>query len=181
MRAACITLLLVLSCGCKNDSIEQGRSEGPSKDQIAELARELLPSDAFEVKEEPNAPWVQLSFHVQRAPEQFAIAEERFQRAATEGWLLCEPPTQAWNSYPDAREDPPVYTQQRTYELYRDGVLLTVIGSFHYESEQAAEEVKREQKHKPVQEVYVVGTRSTLQNANREADGKALVCRPKSP
>lgn len=133
---------------------------------LAQAAESFVPLDAMERQLAPNLPWVQISFNVRRPWLQFAIDEQRIQQAQSEGWELCRPASAEWEGYEDATGPSLTYKRLRTYVLYREGVLIQLIGM--YQSPGGAQQ--------PIQQGVVIAREATKEEARQMAGNFQLTC-----
>jgi hypothetical protein len=162
---AAALFMLLEACGSDTSNV--------SAPAVRDSANEFVPADAVDRRDEPDAPWVQISFNVRRKPFEFAIDIER---AIASGWRICRPRTSDWTGYEDASQGSVRYTQHRKYLFYKDGVQVVAVGMYHSESEQSAVKPNGEGRNRPVQQVSLVAQRSTDQEARAEAAEQSLVC-----
>ena len=159
--AACAALL----AGCNHDT--SGRTT------LRQAAEAFVPQDASERIVAPNLPWVQISFNIRRPWLQFAFDENRIKEAKLAGWGLCRPANAEWDGYEDHAATPPNYRRLRTYVLYKDGVLLQLIGIYDTPLETMGLGKRDE---KPVQQGIVIARRTTPKEALQMAANFQLSC-----
>jgi len=155
---------------CSNRSAELSRA------RLEGYASEFVPQDATGRKTEPGIPWVQLSFTVRRAPLEFPIDANRLLQATADGWTLCQPMPSEWTSYLDMSVTPARYRQTRTYVLYREGVLLLLVGMYDGDSEATAVKRGGNRMEMPVQHVAVVARPSSAPESREVAARQNLTC-----
>jgi hypothetical protein len=165
---AVICVLCALFAGCAKVAQKDA--------SLAEYAGQFIPTDATNKVTAPGIPWEQVSFDVTRAPLEFAVNESRLHQAAADGWKLCEPATSEWTGFTDMSVAPARYTQTRTYVLYRQGVLIVLIGTYYSASEAVAVRPRDDQAEKPVQHVVVISRQATEKEALETAAHQNLRC-----
>jgi hypothetical protein len=136
-------------------------------------AEMFVPQDAMEKVVTSDLPWTQISFQVRRPWLKFAVDEDRISQAKIEGWGLCRPMSTDWDGYEDYAVTPPRYRRLRTYVLYRDGVLLQLIGIYDTPLETMGPGKSGE---KPVQQGVVIVRKATAKEALQTAADFHLSC-----
>lgn len=148
----------------------------PNKLELQDAANMFIPHDATEKVLAPDIPWVQISFNVRREPLEFAVSVEELSRAAADGWILCKPQTFEWMGFNDFSVTPNRYTKQRTYLLYKDGILITLLGMYHYASESSSVEADDRQTDMPIQHGVVIARNVAKEESLATANSQGLVC-----
>ena len=97
----------------------------------------------------PDTPWVQIDFDVRPAPLEFAFSNDRLTRAPEDGWVLCRRRVSEWAEFKDATVTPSRFTQEQLVALYKNDVLITLIGTYHSDSNEDA--VRKDQSERPIQ------------------------------
>jgi hypothetical protein len=151
-------------------------SEAPKTLALVKVADDFIPTDATQRAKAPGVPWLQISFDVQRPPLEFGIDESRLRRAAADGWKVCAPTSPEWTGYLDMSAQPAQYTQTRTYVLYRDGILVTLIGMYNSANEASSVKKSDERDEKPVQHDFVIVEQTDDQKFHETAAHHNLQC-----
>jgi hypothetical protein len=162
---AWIAVLAGLLAGCDHSASAQTT--------LRQTAEEFVPQDASEKVVAPDLPWVQISFKVLRPWLVFAVDERRISEAKLAGWALCQPASAEWNGYEDHATTPPNYRRLRTYVLYRDGVLLQLIGIYDTPIDTMGLGKRDE---KPVQQGFVIARTATPNEVFQTAKNFDLSC-----
>lgn len=145
----------------------------PGEAAIREVAEAFVPQDATEKVLAPDTPWVQISFNVRRPWLEFAVDEKRINRAKLEGWDLCRPATAEWAGHEDVVVASASYRRLRTYVLYREGVLVQLLGMY----DSPLESVGLEGEAEPaIQQGFVIAKKATEKDALRMAADFKLSC-----
>jgi len=115
-------------------------------------------------------------FH--RATRSFGVSYRRqsLLQATADGWTLCQPMPSEWTSYLDMSVTPARYRQTRTYVLYREGVLLLLVGMYDGDSEATAVKRGGNRMEMPVQHVAVVARPSSAPESREVAARQNLTC-----
>jgi hypothetical protein len=150
-----------------------GPRKGPP---LAEVANQFIPIDAEQKTTATGIPWLQISFNVQREPFDFGIDESTLRRAVADGWKLCEPTKAEWTGYMDMSTQPAQYTQTRTYVLYRDGVLVTLIGMYNSPNEAASVRKHEGVGDRPLQQDFVIVSHASEHESLETAAKHNLRC-----
>lgn len=130
--AAWIAIVMASLAAC------EGGAAGAGKVDLNQIAKRFIPPDATGQVTAAGVPWAQIDFVVLRAPFDFAFDEQAMARSATaEGWLLCRPKSDDWWAYEDNSVTPSRYLQQRVFTLFKDDVLVVLLGKYTSPSEQA--------------------------------------------
>lgn len=161
-RIALIAVCMSVLNACTNDADEGS---------LEEHANYFVPEDASEVVTAPDIPWVQKSFNVSRESSEFAIPADKLARTKSDGWRLCQPPGPEWMGFQDATLTPPRYTQQRAYVLYKDSVLVVLVGKYYSDAENTAAPSAKMDQHG-----MVIVRNATDQEAQETADSFKLSC-----
>jgi hypothetical protein len=161
-----VSIAFIPACG--EDNVEAARAN------LERQARSFLPDDAANVRLAPGIPWVQIDFDVQRPPLEFGISSDRMLRAQEEGWTLCEQLTNDWTAFQDGRTGR--WRQEKLYELYKDRVLITLLGV--YESNSARDAVSKDTPagEKTIQHVGVIASSSGENEVLARANTLNLSC-----
>ena len=130
--ATWIVIAMALLAACESDGASAGKVE------LSQVAKRFVPSDATDQMIATGVPWEQIDFVVRRAPFEFAFDERQMMRAVAEGWLLCRPKSDEWWAYEDRSVTPSRYLQQRVFTLFKDDVLVVLLGKYVSPSEQEA-------------------------------------------
>jgi hypothetical protein len=160
-----MAVLVAVLHGCNHDGSEQTT--------LRQAAESFVPQDAADRTVAPDLPWVQISFNVRRPWLQFAIDEKRIFRAKAEGWALCQATSSEWDGYQDFAVTPPRYTRLKTYILYRDGVMLTLIGRY---DRPIAELPLGKRDERPIQQGFVIARKATEKEGMEAAANMRLSC-----
>jgi hypothetical protein len=175
MTKARIVMLATL-CSALMGSCADGNNSSADNSKLREIADSFVPEDSSDVTVAPGIPWVQVSFNVFRGPLEFAVDTKRFARAKAEGWKLCQQSTQEWTGYEDATVAPKRYTQQKAYVLYKEGVLVLLVGQYHSDREDLAIKAGSASTEKPMQHGTVIARDSTDEEAKEVAESFGLSC-----
>lgn len=146
-------------------------TEGVDNEALEEHADYFVPADATDIVVAPDIPWVQKSFNVSRAPSEFAVSADKLNRATSDGWRLCQPSSPEWASHYDATLTPPRHTKQRTYVLYKNGVLVVLAGTHYDTNENTAAAAQKMTQHG-----MVIVRQGTDREAQETADSFKLSC-----
>jgi len=131
-----IKIIAVVAVAMFSVACSQGK-QPELENELRDIATRFIPADASDQTHASGIPWVQISFNALRGPDEFAVPTELMARAQAAGWAVCQPSTLDWVSYEDHRVSPSVYTRQRTYVLYGENSIITLLGTYYSESEQA--------------------------------------------
>ncbi len=133
LRAACVAIAMVFVVACGSGAT------GAKEMNLNQIAKRFVPSDASDQVVATGIPWAQIDFVVKRQAFEYAFDEHALTNAATsEGWLLCRPKSEEWWAYEDHSVTPSRYLQQRAVTLFKDGVLVMLLGKYVSRSEQEA-------------------------------------------
>lgn len=146
------------------------------EETLREYANNFVPEDASNIVAAPSIPWIQISFDVRREPLEFAISADRLDRAKAEGWTVCQPSTADWTGYYDAKVTPRRYTQNRAYVLYKDGVLIELIGVYYSDSEATSVQKSVGSAAGRVQHGMVIARNATEKEVVEAADVLGVSC-----
>lgn len=131
--AVCIAITTASLAACA------GGGDGAAMSSLDQVAKRFVPPDATEQVTATEVPWAQVDFVVQRAPFEFAFDEHAVTSVAkAESWLLCRPKSDDWWAYEDHSVTPSRYLQQRVFTLFKDDVLVVLLGRYVRSSEHDA-------------------------------------------
>jgi hypothetical protein len=124
MRRTVVPLVFAIGylSACGRDVAEDGKTA------LRDAARTFMPSDASNVREATEVPWIQLSGVVDRKGDAYALDRQHIERAKRENWTVCEPTSEQWTDYQDRSVEPPVKRSQRIFLFFQDEILVLAIG-----------------------------------------------------
>lgn len=164
---AALFLCALVMAACNNNN--GLRSAGA----LDKEAKRFIPKDAFNTQTAQDIPWVQISFDVQRVGNEFAFLNIEFDNAKSEGWRVCRQQASEWTKYEDVSLTQNRYIQQKVYTLYRDQVLVTLVGRYEDDREQDSQVAPQRPR---VQHGIVIAKNSTDQEARETAQSLGLAC-----
>jgi hypothetical protein len=169
--ATWIAIAMALLAAC------EGGAAGAGSVDLIHIAKRFIPPDATDQVTAAGVPWAQVDFFVLRAPFDFAFDERAMTRAATaEGWLLCRPKSDDWWAYEDSSVAPSRYLQQRVFTLFKDDVLVVLLGRYTSPSEQAAVTRRNPSAEKLPQQGVASARKASRKEAGDIAESFDLSC-----
>jgi hypothetical protein len=166
---ACFAITAALLSACS-------RTTGAGESELARVAERFVPVDATDRVVAKNVPWAQVDFVVRRVPFDFAFDERVITGAVADGWLLCRPKSKEWWEYEDRSVTPARYLQQRVITLFKNDVLVTLLGRYASQSEQEATKESGSTSEKPPQQGVASARRISRKEAAEIAEAFDLSC-----
>jgi hypothetical protein len=175
----CWTLLVVLGACCSGCN----RHDDPKLETapLIQAASQFVPQDALDKLNTSGLPWVQIDFNVRRKPLRFAFSDSQLNQALSDRWTVCRPKTAEWTAFQDVIVTPSRYVQRRTYVLFRNGVLIVLMGNYSSANEATSIKKLEDQGEMPVQHGVVIARNANDHEARAVAESQALSCDDRSP
>jgi hypothetical protein len=170
ISGGCIAIAVSLLAACESGTMSAGNAE------LSQAARRFVPPDATDQVIATGVPWAQIDFVVRRSPFDYAFDEREIVNAAADGWLLCRPKSDEWWAYEDRSVTPSRYLQQRVFTLFKDSVLVLLVGKYKSPSEQEAISKSNPGSEKPPQQGIVSARKSSRDEATELAKSFDLSC-----
>ena len=167
MFATSLLVVLATLAACGRGATATGKQD------LSQAADRFVPSDAANKVIAAGVPWAQIDF---TAPFEFAFDERAITSANAEGWLLCSPKSEKWWEYEDRSVTPARYLQQRVFMLFKNDVLVTLLGRYVSTSEQEAVKSSSLGSDKPLQQGVVSARKLSQKEAREIAESFDLYC-----
>jgi hypothetical protein len=184
-----VSLAVLFMSACTDESRQPSHSNEVSEPSqasssvpahVREYVSRFIPQDAIDPVSTTEVLWVQQTFDVSRKPFDFVVSEEQLMRARSDGWTLCQELAPEWEGFYDATVTPRRYVRQKVYLLYKEGVLLTLIGRYYGTSQVVLDQQLRETSD-VVQHAVVKGQESTQAELKEAIESFGLSCDQAAP
>lgn len=169
-RAVCFVIAMAVLAACESGTRAAGAP------QLSPVTQRFVPPDATEQVVASGVPWEQIDFVVRRDPFTFAFDESEIKSAVTDGWLPCRPKSDKWWEYEDRSVTPSRYLQQRTVTLFKNGVLVMLLGRYVSPSQQQAVAAGIAGRERPAQQGVVSARKLSQEEARAIAESFDLTC-----